>query len=72
MGKGSIDHPRTLVVQNICADLAKSLRVGVAVQEIILNLEVLSHGNKYVFSDLVSLFILDAEDLHRQSDRQIE
>lgn len=42
--KSGIDHPAALVVQDVGSDLAEHFWVGVAVQKVVLDLEVLSHG----------------------------
>jgi len=44
-----VDQPRALVVLDVCADLAKGLRVGEVVQVVVLHLEVLAHGDEDVF-----------------------
>jgi len=43
-----VDQPRALVVLDVCADLAKGLRVGEVVQVVVLHLEVLAHGDEDV------------------------
>jgi hypothetical protein len=41
-----VDQPRALVVLDVCADLAESLRVGEVVQVVVLHLKVLTHGDE--------------------------
>lgn len=47
--EGLVHQPRALVVLNVCANLAEGLGVGEVVQIVVLDLEVLAHGDEDVF-----------------------
>lgn len=72
MRQSSIDNPATLVIEDICSDFAESLRIRITVQEVVLDLKVLSHRYQNVLCCLVSSIVLDARHLHRQRDWKVK
>jgi hypothetical protein len=59
LGKGLVDQPRALVVLDISSNLANGSGVTVAVQVVILDLEVLAQGQENALSLLEGGLILD-------------
>lgn len=72
MGQGGVDDPAALVVEDVRPDLAQRLWVGVAVEEVVLDLEVLAHRDEDLFGVLVGCFLGDAGHLHGQGDGKVE
>ena len=60
LGKGLVDQPRALVVLDISSNLANGGGVAVAVQVVILDLEVLAQRQENALGLLESSLILDA------------
>lgn len=58
--KGLVDQPGALVVLDIGTDLADDLGLAVAVEVVILDLEVLAEGQENILSLLEGSLILDA------------
>lgn len=58
--KSLVDQPGALVVLNIGTDLADDLGLAVAVEVVILDLEVLAEGQENILSLLEGSLILDA------------
>lgn len=67
-----VDHPGTLVVVDIGADLANDLGVAVAVQEIVLDLKVLAQRNQNTLCRLKVLAVGHAGHIHGERDREVE
>lgn len=60
VGQGGVDDPAALVVEDVRPDLAQRLWVGVAVEEVVLDLEVLAHRDEDLFGVLVGCLHGDA------------
>lgn len=63
--KGLVDQPGALVVLDIGTDLTDNLGLAVAVEVIILDLEVLAEGQENILSLLEGSLILDASLLFK-------
>jgi len=77
--EGSVDAPRTLVINDVRADLADLLRCPSKIEVVVLNLEVLPEGQKDVVRELVVVgirlvLLLDGEAAkeQRKGNRLIE
>lgn len=70
--KGNVDVPGALVVENVGADLANLLRGTITVEEVVLNLEVLAHGEENVEGLLVEGFVGDTGHAHGEGDGEVE
>eukprot|EP00619_Florenciella_sp_RCC1007_P022058 CAMPEP_0205947154 /NCGR_PEP_ID=MMETSP1325-20131115/69418_1 /ASSEMBLY_ACC=CAM_ASM_000708 /TAXON_ID=236786 /ORGANISM="Florenciella sp., Strain RCC1007" /LENGTH=157 /DNA_ID=CAMNT_0053318255 /DNA_START=861 /DNA_END=1334 /DNA_ORIENTATION=- len=66
------EEPAALFVLDVGADLADLLRSAVAVQVVVLRLEVDAHHHEHLARGVVRLAVFDAEDDHRERDRRIE
>ncbi len=78
--QGGIHAPRTLVIEDIRADLPDLLRRAGKVEEVVLDLEVLAEGDEDGFGEGVGLDGLvpgwvglwDVEHVHGEGDGEIE
>lgn len=59
LGKGLIDQPAALVILNISADLSNKGGIAIAVEVIILNLEIFTKRNQDILGFLESALVLD-------------
>lgn len=71
-GEGLDDQPRALVVLDVSSDLADHLGGSVAVEVVVLDLEVLTHGAEDIASGIVELAVLNTRNNHTSSDGEIE
>jgi hypothetical protein len=67
-----VDQPTALVVLNVGANLAQCLGVGVVVEVVVLNLEVLAHGDENVVGLLEVLLGGHASEVQGQGYRKVE
>lgn len=67
-----VDQPAALVVLYVGANLAQCLGVGVVVEVVVLNLEVLAHGNEDVVCLLEVLVGGHAAEVEGQGDGEVE
>lgn len=72
LGQSLVDQPRALVVLDIRTDLADRRGVTVAVQVIILDLEVLAQGQENGLGLLERGLVLDTGHVHRQRHGEVE
>lgn len=70
--KGLVDDPAALVILDVGTDLANDSGVTVAVEVVILNLEVLTKRKEDVFSLLEVLGRVNASHVHGKSNRKVE
>lgn len=68
----NIDQPPTLVVQNIRPNFANQLGRAIAVQVVVLDLEVLAQGQEDVERRLVRGGVRDAGLVHGEGDWEVE
>ena len=67
-----VDEPTALVVLNVGANLAQSLGVGVVVEVVVLNLEVLAHGDEDIVCLLQVLLGGQTAEVQGESDGEVE
>lgn len=67
-----VDEPSALVVEDVGADLADQLGGAVAVEVVVLDLEVLAEREEDVERRLVRGRVGDAREVHRKRDGEVE
>ena len=67
-----VDEPATLVVEDVGSDLSDEFRSTVAVEEVVLDLEVLAEREEDVERGLVRVRVRDAREVHRERDGEVE
>lgn len=77
MGEGSVDTPRTFVVDDVCADFADLFGGAAEVEPVVLDLEVFAERDKDGGGDGEGVFGrvgdgLDARDVKGKSDGEVE
>lgn len=67
-----VDVPAALVVEDVGTNLSYDGAVAVAIEDVVLDLEVLSERDEDVESCGVRFRVLDARHVHREGDGEVE